>query len=293
MKKKFLSKEREIELGYLIKNYYKEKEKKGDNADPRIIALGEKAIEEMIANNYLLVTKIAYNFKKKYPYSSDIEDLISMGMIGMMKAIQKYDPDRGNKFSTMAYNWISQSITRTCNETSRMIRLPENKLYEMINITKREKELEEHYHHNTIQKIILQEFDISPTTLQHLRSVSSNIFSLDSFYTSSHNGEEFSVSDVIDKYVSTQENKSIEDTVSYNIAHEEFEKILLSLPRMNREVIQAYSHYYVENTVPLTPNEVKIKYSLTDKDYKKVIRVTLKKLRQIMEENNLQREDFF
>lgn len=100
-----LSAEEEIELANKIKV--------GDNA----------AKEKMINHNLKLVVSIAKKYYEKGK-SLDFMDLIQAGNIGLMKAVVKYDPDLGYKFSTYATHWIRQSILRSIADEGRNIRMP-------------------------------------------------------------------------------------------------------------------------------------------------------------------------
>ncbi|HMB01344.1 MAG TPA: RNA polymerase sigma factor RpoD/SigA [Spirochaetota bacterium] len=78
-------------------------------------------IRKMMEGNYRLVISVA----KKYSNSFlQLLDLIEEGNLGLLSAIHKYDPDRGNRFSTFAIPWIKQGITKAIRETGRMIRIP-------------------------------------------------------------------------------------------------------------------------------------------------------------------------
>lgn len=102
------------------------------NPSPRI---SERARNKLFCCNLRLVVSIAKHFSRM-TQSLDVLDLIQSGNIGLGKAIPKYDPERGYKFSTYASNWINAEIRRDIANTDRIIRLPVNKHDEIIKYRK-------------------------------------------------------------------------------------------------------------------------------------------------------------
>lgn len=102
----------------------------------KLVTAREEAVNTFFEYNLALVKSIAAKQHRNFPTSLEYEDLVQDGVPGLLKAIDKFDPHRGLKFSTMATWWIRQAVTRSMNSTHRTIRLPENKISEYIKINR-------------------------------------------------------------------------------------------------------------------------------------------------------------
>jgi RNA polymerase primary sigma factor len=118
-----LSPEEEIALAQSIRRA-REVETRGDNlssADLAVLAEGEAARTRFTKANLRLVVSIA----KRYQHSGiPLPDLVQEGNLGLLRAIEKFDPDKGFRFSTYATHWIRQAISAATNEQGRSIRVP-------------------------------------------------------------------------------------------------------------------------------------------------------------------------
>ena len=159
----------------------------------KLIAEGsEEAREKMIVANLRLVVKIAHDFKS---LGVPLSDLIAEGNIGLMKAVEKFRPDKGAKFSSYGAWWIKQSMRRAIADQSRVIRIPIQSAVKIKKIQKASMKLAEELGRIPTDKEIADELDISEKSVCTLKgSANSNVVSLNAYF---QDGEEGSLGDIL------------------------------------------------------------------------------------------------
>ncbi|MEN9861444.1 MAG: hypothetical protein RLZZ515_1926, partial [Cyanobacteriota bacterium] len=121
-----MSPDEEIRLGKIVRASMalKAEGRELTAAEQRVVRRGDKAVRRFVEANLRLVVYIAKRYAARKPHAMDMLDLVQEGAIGLVRAAEMFDPERGYKFSTYSFWWCRQAMSRALQNQERMIRRP-------------------------------------------------------------------------------------------------------------------------------------------------------------------------
>jgi len=234
----------------------------------RILVGDVEAKKIMIESNLRLVVNIA---KKYVGRGVELSDLIAEGNLGLMTAVIKFDPKRGNRFSTYASCWIRQAISRAIADQGRTIRLPVH-ITDLVNKWLRvSRVLTQKFGRRPTVSEIAVEMDISEDKVKHIAKLAQKPTSLE---TPINDPDEL---ELLDLLVDMNAISPI-DQVDQKLQWEEIEKLLLHLRDREREVI--ILRFGLRDDIPQTLEEIGTMFGITRERVRQIEGEALAKLRR-------------
>lgn len=243
------------------------------------IMKGDKAARDhMISANLRLVVKIAMDYKD---FGLPLLDLISEGNLGLIKAVERFDPSKGGKLSTYAAWWIKQSIKRALANQSKTIRLPVHLVDKISKMRRTAMALTEELGREPTDEEIAIELQVPTSKVAHLKSVSVRPASLDA--PIGEDGDSTTFGEIVgdENAVSPAENLQL---VGQNTA---LNSLVDSLDPREAEIIRY--RFGLDGRDELTLEEVGEKFRVTRERVRQLQNLALSKMRKALEKQEAQR----
>ncbi len=244
----------------------------------RRIRRGNKAARDhMISANLRLVVKIAMDYKD---FGLPLLDLISEGNIGLIKAVERFDPRKGGKLSTYAAWWIKQSIKRALANQSKTIRLPVHLVDKIAKMRRTAMALTEELGREPTDEELAIELQIPTNKVAHLKSVSVRPTSLDA--PIGEEGDSGTFGDIVGDENATNPFESLSDRSRSSDLH----RMIASLEPREAEIIKY--RFGLDGYDEMTLEEVGRKFKVTRERIRQLQNIALSKMRKAITRNEAQ-----